>query len=150
MGRITPPHNGTYPSEATVPYYAAPVTNTNWSTVSPGSATMNWGRILSSGAQNDELSYYVTLERGVYTMSFPNSKDTNRGIYSVRIDGVEVGTIDGYNAASSNQNSTITGITIAGGGRKLITLKMATKNASSSSYFGSFHGMTFMRTGDVP
>jgi hypothetical protein len=86
-------------------------------------------------AQNDEITWPVSLSAGTWTISMIHHTFTDRGIYTFRLDGSTVGTIDGYSAGSTlNVVSTITGIAVAASGKKTLSVKMATKNASSSNY----------------
>lgn len=118
--------------------------NTNWSNLTGGQ--LNGLDIYSSGAQNDEIWWYIGVPAGTYDIVLWYVKAANQGIYSVRVDDVQVGTIDGYNGSTTNANkSTISGVTIAAGKRK-ISLKMATKNGSSSNYYGEINALILNRT----
>lgn len=69
-------------------------------------------------------------------------KGNSRGIYSILLDGVEVGTIDGYKATDElNALATVAGVAVAATRKKRLTLKMATKHASSSAYIGTVHAV---------
>lgn len=122
--------------------------NTNWSTLTGGDGTqyINMGRE-STGAQNAEFTYDQAMSAGTWSVFVIHIKGTDRGIISVQIDSVEVGTIDTYNGSlSRNQVGSVTGISVAATGQKEIKLKMATKNASSSSYYGTVNLITWIRT----
>lgn len=122
--------------------------NTNWSQVSVGSSILFGGYSQSSGAQNAEASWEIACAAGTYAFTLIHSRDVNRGIYSVQVDTVEVGTIDGYNGSTAHNtvNTSITGIAIATTAKHTIKLKMATKNASSSSYFAAVQHFAMRRT----
>jgi hypothetical protein len=110
-----------------------------------GSAYSGWVNI-SSGAQNDAISFDFACAAGTYSFELFHLAFTNRGIYTVRIDGVSVGTIDGYAAAIlTPSRDVVTGIAIAAG-QHTVTLLMATKNASSSSFFGIIERAVLTRT----
>jgi hypothetical protein len=128
--------------------FATPAANTNWNALSGNDSTWLFGYLLqSSGAQNAEASWPVSLSAGTWTIEFMSRKSTNIGIYTVSIDGVSVGTVDGYAASpASNQRSSITGIAVTPSGVKTLNFKMATKNASSSSYFGNLAYIRLLRT----
>jgi hypothetical protein len=102
----------------------------------------------STGAQNAEIYWDLLLSAGTWTFSLVHNKNTDQGIYSVQLDAVEVGTIDAYNAGGSTNNniSAVTGIVVASTGVKRVKLKMATKNASSSNYYGTFQFLSLHRT----
>lgn len=120
--------------------------NTNWSTMNVDSAEVYCADIESSGAQNDERYWNVGVTGGTWDFTLMHFKGANRGIYDVQIDGVSIGTIDGYAAgATRNVISSITGVSITAGKRK-IALKMTSKNASSSSYFGTVQHIQLRRT----
>lgn len=119
----------------TIPASVVPSTHINWSTRA-ADTTVTFGiKNSSSGAQNAEVGYDVYLQAGTCTLSLTHSKGTNRGIYTAQLDGITVGTIDGYAASTTNGLDT-TSFTVATTGLHRIKLKMLTKNASSSSYFG--------------
>lgn len=115
----------------------------NWGTFVYGAAG---ARRRSSGAVNAFLQWYVDLKPGVYTFSMWHYQDTDAGIYTLAVDGIDRGTLDGYAAVATSAIGGITGISVPVGGQALITLQMKTKNASSSSYFGNLSGITLIRT----
>lgn len=127
-----------------LPYIGA-ASQVNWTTkVSSGRVL---GGLQSSGVQNDEVTFNAYLAAGTWTFHLLHVRDANRGIYTVSFDAVDVGTIDGYNASSfANAQGNITGISVATSGIVAIRLKMATKNASSSSYFGDVQLLQMERT----
>jgi len=125
---------------------AQSVVNTGWASPTPG-AILYSSYNLSSGAQNAEIGWDVVLSAGTWTVQLTHYTINSAGIYSVRIDGVEVGTIDGYAASGGPDHvSVVTGIAVATGGKRRVTLKMATKNASSSSYYGLIQHLQLRRT----
>jgi hypothetical protein len=128
--------------------FETPGAQTNWSTLHLGGSSYIYStEINSSGAQNALISWPVVLSAGTWTFSLVHNKDADIGIYSVQLDGVEKGTIDGYAGAPAlNTISTITGIVVAASGKATLMLKMATKNASSSSYFGKIQHARLIRT----
>jgi hypothetical protein len=101
----------------------------------------------STGAQNAELAWDVDVDSGTYTFQLLHVKGLDHGIYTLSVDGVTVGTIDGYNAAAAlyAQYDDITGIVLTRGKRH-ISLKMATKNGASSSYYGQATLWTLTKT----
>jgi hypothetical protein len=126
-----------------------PHAQTNWSTLQHGDSRYDYDSARqSSGAQNAEISWKVALEAGTWEFELIHGKGNNRGIYTVSLDGTSVGTIDGYTASAGTFNdvSTITGISVATTSVKTLNLKMATKNASSSSYFGVINAIQLRRT----
>lgn len=97
--------------------------------------------------QNGLISWDINLLAGTYSIGFTNSRDSDRGIYSVQLNDVEVGTADGYNGAATSGLGQVTGITVAASGANELSLKMLTKNASSSSYKGIIGSVMIARTG---
>jgi hypothetical protein len=101
----------------------------------------------SSGTQNDEVAWDIVLAAGTWTFKLYHTQSTNRGIYTVSLDGSSVGTIDGYNASPiNNVTSSITSISVGTTQKYELKLKMATKNGSSSGYYGSFNMCQWNRT----
>lgn len=101
--------------------------------------------INSSSAQNDAISYPIVLSSGLWTITLHTRKSSNLGIYTVQIDGVTVGTYDGYSASAAYGKGQITGVAVVAG---MHTLKLiaATKNASSTSYLMELFGISLRRT----
>jgi len=111
--------------------------------------------VLSSGAVDDEIVFVENLNAGTHTLATYHDRGTDRGIYTVAladvINGVigtyaDAGTFDGYAAAAGRLQSNTAGIVISRGGLKAVRYRMATKNAASSSFFGSLSKATFVRT----
>jgi len=121
--------------------------STNWGTPTAAN-TFYGGYSQSSGAQNDEIDWDVVVGAGTWKFALIHYTGTFAGIYSVQIDGTTVGTIDGYvNPGGPNAIAApIVGIVVATTGKKRVGLKMATKNASSSGYYGLIHHAKFLRT----
>lgn len=102
----------------------------------------------SAGAQNDSCNYLFGVSGGTYNLNCWYIKNSNAGIITFLIDGVSVGTIDAYAAVLTyNQSSIIRGVAISQGAHRM-TIKIATKNASSSSYFSNITSFTLQRTGN--
>lgn len=130
-----------------VDVFMTPTSNTNWNTISLSPNAPYGGLQASTGAQNAEINWDISLSAGTWTFALIHTTYINRGIYSVQLDGVEKGTIDGYSgSAVFGVRSTIAGIAVSTSGKVTLKLKMATKNASSSSYFGAIHHILFQRT----
>lgn len=129
--------------------YVTGITQTNFNTLSGNDTAALYGYWKQSGgSQNDEIGWDVILAAGTWTLELIHVTSSNRGIYTASLDAGSVGTIDGYDGAGPVRNvrSTITGISVAATGKKRLLLKMATKNASSSSYFGSIQHVSLRRT----
>jgi hypothetical protein len=111
-----------------------------------GLTSQGFSGLHSSGAQNDAISWPVVLAAGTWTVRLHFRKSTNTGIFTVNFDGSSQGTIDSYAAAVAYGDSSITGIVVGTTGKKVVQLLMATKNASSSSYYGELLAVAFLRT----
>lgn len=127
------------------------VANTNWSTFVSAAGAANVlfnGALQSSGAQNAEVGWDEVLGAGTWDFVLFHYSESNRGIYTLRFDGVDKGTIDGYAGTPGSMfaSGSVTGITVATTAKIRVTLKMATKNASSSSYYGTISGYQLRRT----
>jgi hypothetical protein len=101
---------------------------------------------ISDGAQGDSTSYDVPpLQAGTYSIELRHLPFTNRGIYTIEIDGVSVGTLDGYSASLTAGRSVLTGVVLTAG-THVITLAMLSKNASSGGYIGMVERLLLTRT----
>jgi len=77
--------------------------NTNWDTLTSSRNSYPYGaRFDSTGVQNAARWWYVNLAAGTWDFELLHEIANNRGIYSVQIDDVQVGTIDGYAARSED------------------------------------------------
>lgn len=100
----------------------------------------------SDGTQNDAITFDCALGAGTYQFDLYHLQFGSRGIYTVKIDGATVGTIDGYTGGGITPAvGSITGIVLAAG-THTITLLMATKNASSSGFVGQVERFLLTRT----
>lgn len=127
--------------------FMTPITHTNFSTNTVNNSAIKNGYRVSSGAQSDAISFDVILAKGTWTLELLHTKGTDTGIYTAALAGSSVGTIDGYGATTTyNNRSTITGIIVTKSGKKRMSLTMATKNGSSSSYFGRVQHIQWRRT----
>lgn len=141
----SPPQD--YPWRHDLSVFVPPATQTNWSTLNVSTSLLNNGQLTSSGAQNAEIGWDVLLAAGTWSLTLITSKFTNRGIYTALLDGASIGTLDGYDPSNlSNVVQTISGVIIPASGKRRLLLRMATKNASSSSYFGAIQAVGLVRT----
>lgn len=139
--------NNLLPWHIDIDVFLNPITNTNWSTPTLDANSIHGGYMASSGAQNDLIGWDVVLAAGTWIFELEHDTASTRGIYSIRLDGVEVGTIDGYSAILIwNVRTLVAGIVVATTGKKRLTLQMATKNGSSSSYIGAIQHVQLRRT----
>lgn len=131
-----------------IPFTRAAI-ETNWPVTNVGE---NTGQMLnayrtSSGAQNAEIGWDLAIAAGTWTVGLVHTTDTDLGIYTILIDGVAQGTIDGYaNPRTLNNWSEVTGIVIPSTARRRVSLKMATKNALSANYYGQITLLSLVKT----
>ncbi|WKN47157.1 hypothetical protein [Nocardioides sp. Arc9.136] len=107
---------------------------------------MSMQRSSVGGVQNAEVSWRVDLSAGTWTVQLAHVRGTNRGIYTVQLDGVTIGTVDGYFNGVDVRFDSITGVAVPVGGVHTVRLLMATKNAAASSYYGTPSFLQFTRT----
>lgn len=133
---------------AFIPWFAVPSATSGTWTATPDIAFAMGGYRITDGAQNRSITYQFFIDAGTYTFGLLHGRASTRGIYTVTLDGgSSLGTIDGYSVSSGPTFGEVTSITVATSGIHTITLTMATKNASSSNYFGVINGLTMSRTG---
>ena len=123
---------------------ASSASNTSFNTTAQLSSAYLGAELDSAGTVNNEVTFAFAADAGTYTLDLFHRASTNRGVYTITVDGTDLGTqIDGYASALSTVKSTIQGVTLASSGAHTIRLKMAAKNATSTSFFGSPHAIVF-------
>lgn len=109
--------------------------------------SIHGARLVSDGTRNVSLSFLTVLAKGTWTIELLHDKGPNRGIFTVLIDDLPVGTIDAFHGSSQiNQRSSITNVSIGLTGRKTLQIVMATRNPASSNYVGAFQHIQLRRT----
>lgn len=109
--------------------------------------SLGMGYYSSDGTQNNELTWDVWLDSGTWKLAQVHTASTNVGIYTWQLNGVSIGTIDGYaGSAAHNTYSEITGISVTTPALYTLKLLMATKNASSSSYSTNLASVALIKT----
>lgn len=112
-----------------------------------GGADVEDGQVQSSGSQNDYIEWKILLNAGTWELFFNYLKNNNNGIYTVTLDGVTIATIDAYAASlASAQRSITSSIVVGSTGQHLLRFTMATKNGSSSNYYGQLQYIQIRRT----
>lgn len=126
---------------------SGPSATTSWGVGPVVVAALYGGYSQSSNVQNAEIDWDVVLGAGVWTVQLVFAKNVNTGIFSVQLDGVEVGSVDSYAAASANNAIVaIAGVPVIGSGKHRVGLKMATKNAASTGFIGLVQHLQLRRT----
>lgn len=142
--------SASYPRHLFVLGLGTPVaTSGTWTATLSTTGTILGGYRGSDGVQNRSISYDLILSAGTWTFDFFHRADVACGIYSITIDGVtptslsgSADNFDGYNAAATATQSSITGIVIPSNSIKRVTLTMATKNALGATYTGKICGIS--------
>lgn len=99
----------------------------------------------SDGVQGSTATYDFDCYPGTYEFELRHLPFQNRGVYGIEVDGVSVGTVDGYAGSLSPARTVVASIVLTGG-QHTIELAMLTKNASSSGYLGMVERILLTRT----
>jgi len=136
-----------FPSLIDVNVFMSPITHTNWNTNVVNTALIHNALRQSSGVQHDEIAFDLLIGAGTWMFELLHARFDNRGIYSVRFDGVEKGTIDGYAAVpQNNMLAAITNIVVPDNKLVRLSLKMASKHPFSSAYYGTIQHVQLRRS----
>lgn len=101
----------------------------------------------SAAAQNDSLTYKVSLAAGTYSLRVIYEKESVNAIATITLGGVAVGTLDMYAAGATwNQVETFTGIVLGTGGAKDLVFTASTRNGSASGWQLPITLITIWRT----
>lgn len=112
-----------------------------------GSGQLGGGRAYTADLLNSEVAWDVWLDSGTYKVAYVYQSASNYGIATFLLNGVSVGTIDQYAAAGAfNNYSEITAIAVAAG-LKTLTVRAASRHASSTGYFLPMNSIAIIRTG---
>lgn len=96
---------------------------------------------------NDYMQWNFLVESGTYRLDLIHTKWASYAIFDILIDGVSVGTVDGYNASIlHNVVTSITGIVLTAG-HHTVRIAANGKNASSTNYTITTQSVTLTRTG---
>ncbi len=101
---------------------------------------------VSDSTQNDSMTFDFACNAGTYQLDLYHLPFSNRGIYTFKIDGTTVGTVDGYASSLNPAVGTVTGIVVAAAGQHTLTILMATKNPSSGGYTGMMERVLLTQT----
>ena len=110
------------------------------------SSLLSGGRLDNTVGQNDYWEVDVWLDAGTYKLALIYTTLTNAGIHNITGINGSTQTIDAYAATANNVYGEVTGIAVTAG-LKTIRDTMATKNASSTGYFGYVQSLALIRTG---
>lgn len=126
-----------------------------WTGVKSGNLTRADNSTMLAGgmqyvvAQSTVWAWDVWLDSGTFKWSQINDVSADRGIVTVKLDGVSVATVDEYAAGGANNVYTeVTAISLsAPTTARALTMTNATKNASSSDYQMRANSIAWTRTG---
>lgn len=143
MNTIAP---DTYPAMLEIPLFAKVNGNSlTWTSVPSQGTAGYWG--YATPAVNIFTDWDVNLAADNYFMQVYYSKGASMGVAHFQIDGVDFGTLDMYQSTTNNNHFGRTSghVTIVTPGFHTLTMKMATKNASSSNYDARISGLVLVR-----
>jgi hypothetical protein len=100
-----------------------------------------------SPALNDEFTNGFMSDVGTYSLVFYAHTGNNRGILTVYIDGISQGTVDFYTAGIVVQKLTLS-VTVLTSGWHVLRGVVASKHASSSSYYVVMNEMALIPSAD--
>jgi len=99
----------------------------------------------SSGTSGNNLTFRLALAAGTYMLRAAHTRGPDRGIYTFKMDGISVGTLDGYSGTVNDVLQSVTGIVVTKPS-SILTVSMESANASSSSYVGDLFDLSLTRT----
>ena len=119
-------------------------TGASWA-LTADSACIFGGRLDCDSTQGNAIGWDLPLQPGDWELTLMHTTNTNRGIYSVRVDNTEVDTIDGYSASTTrNVVSTATFTTTTRGVKRLSLVMDAT--STGGGRVASVQRLTLRRT----
>lgn len=111
------------------------------------SAQFGMARLYTADAINSEIAWQVWMDVGTWKIAYVYQTAPNYGIASFLIDSASVGTIDQYNAAGAvNNYGEVSGISVTTAGLKTLTIRAASRHASSTGYFLPMNSIALIRT----
>jgi hypothetical protein len=127
--------------------FDAPLRTGNWALVQEPNDLNIFVILNNSPTQNDEIGWDFIMAAGTWNLNMTFMKIANGAIATVNLDGAAVGTIDTYNSATTHNNhATVTGFAVPTNAKHRVSLKMATKNASSTGFELLMCGFQLRRT----
>jgi len=110
-----------------------------WDGIQINSGSMNNG-YRSSAAGGDSTSWLewdVPLGVGDWSLRVVYTSSHDAGIMTFSLDGIDVGSVDGYDASIvHNRQATIGNIHVHGAGSHVLKVRLDAKNPASSNYYG--------------
>lgn len=121
---------------------------TSWDTIGVNTSALNTAYKDGPTAIGASIEWDVVLAPGTWTYEQSHVTFTSRGIYTVRLDGEALGTIDAYSATlTQNVRTSLAGLVVSGLARKRrLQLIVLSKNASSTDYAKDLNAVELRRT----
>jgi len=131
-----------------LPWNSSVITQGTWEAVLSSERVNYYYFRNSSNAQNDQIDYKVFLAAGTYTLRIVTATSAAYAIITILIDGVSIGTIDLYSAATVNYVlKSLTEISISLAGLKTLSFKVATRNASNTTgWYAELNSIALFRS----
>lgn len=135
--------------------FLTPTDHSGWQAQAVDTASFMFkARGVTGGTQNQYIAWDINLAPGTWRVDFLLDNWSDRGIYTLSLDGTALSTfsgsadtIDGYAASETpNTAAAVTGIVIPAVGVRRFKLLMATKNAGSTSYKAAVQWIRWQRT----
>jgi len=128
--------------------FMTPISHVNWNNVIVNTSAVYNAYQKSSGVQNDEINFDVVLGAGTWDIEVMHAIDSDRGIYTVYLDDLNCGVFSGYTGLTLfvNSKSTISGIVISETKNYRLKLRMESKIAFSTGYYGAIQHIQLRRT----
>lgn len=143
---LRPQPSGANVAHTNVEVMTTPKTSVGSDTIAQASGSY-FGGHRSIVAQNDYHEFDVYLDAGTYNVESFVTLSSGGGIISFLLDGVEIGTVDTYNAAGGTGRVRVaTLLSVTTSGAKTVRLSVTTKHASSSAYTSRISRLVFVKT----
>jgi hypothetical protein len=105
----------------------------------------------SAIAINDEIEWLVAFPTGTYHIEYMAVKSSNSGIMTFLLDGGSISSHDLYAAVTAlNTRGSSSNFNVDIGSVKTLTIRVSSKNASSSNYATLISWLQIIRTAEYP
>lgn len=99
----------------------------------------------SSNTQNDQIDYIASFSGGNYSIRIMFIMETSNADFTVLVDGVSVGVINGYGAEDFNAVGDLINIPISAGSH-IVSIKAASRNGAATGWYLTASSITLFRT----
>lgn len=109
-------------------------------------ALMGGGLFNTTAANGDEVGWDIAMAPGTWNIGYTGQKNTGDGIVSIRLDGVEKASFDGFNSGPLYNSGVVSSdFVVATGGKKRLSIKLNGKNPSSTGFIAACQLITVRR-----